>query len=116
MNILQLPAIVNSPTIRKDKSMTLKFETREISPEEMTYLMTMMNTEGWLLFSQNEFTSPKELIPKESADVKVKSPSKRLYDVIYIMWIQQGKPGGEYYAYYKVVMEELIEEIKKRLV
>ena len=49
-----LPTILNPISRRKDKSVKLSMETRELSPSEILTLMSMEGEERWLMFSSNK--------------------------------------------------------------
>lgn len=105
-----LPAMFNNLTLLKDGSVNLKFDTRELSGEEISALLGYRNTEGWLQFSQNnEFKAP----PKENAKTDNASPSERMRDVIYALY-KDRNAEGTFETYYATRMEQLIELLKTK--
>lgn len=116
MNKLILPAQINPPTIRKDGSIKLSFDSRELTAEEYMMVMGFRHSEGWLAYQPNEMGVPE--LPSEPAEVESKSPSKRQYDVIYILFKQAEKEGtfvGLFDTYYKQIMEGIIGKLKDKI-
>lgn len=113
---LILPAIINPPTIRKDGSISLRFDSRELSPEEYMTIMGFRNTEGWVAFSPNEDGIPD--LPEEHAEVDTKTPSERLRAVMFVWYKQQTDSGnfvGTFDAFRNEKMEKIIETVKSKL-
>lgn len=73
--------------------------------------------EGWLLFSPNKEIAEITAIPDEKADAMTgqKTQAQRLRGVIYRIWDQKNKPGGDFESYYRSYMERLIEREKANL-
>lgn len=115
MSTLTLPAQINPPSFRKDRSVTLKFETRELTAEEFQTIMAFQNTEGWLLFSQNQISI--EHVPKSEASLDLKSPSERMRSALYALYKQESQKMfvGTFESYYKGKMEQYIEHIISKL-
>ena len=97
---------------RNDGSAGLRFATQELSPEEFADLKKALNNFGWLLFQENSFKL--DDLPKEEAEEKNKTPSKRLRAVLHVLWQQEGKPG-EFESFYRDRMEKLIDWVKGKL-
>jgi len=88
--MIRLPAYFTGYRRRKDRSASLSFVTQEISSEELKQIDELVMTEsfGWLLFKENEMPD----IPEEDAenDDDSKSPSKRLYNRMFVYWKEKG--------------------------
>lgn len=113
---LILPAVINPPSIRKDGSVSIKFDSRELSSEEYMMIMGFRNCEGWLAFQPNEDGIPD--LPKERAEVDQKTPSERLRAVLYIWYKQEtesNKFTGSFEAFRNEKMEKIIEGVKSKL-
>ncbi len=110
-----LPVQLNPISRRRDKSVKLSFETRELSPEETMSLMSLEGAEMWLCLANEE----REIeIPEEKPEIEEKSQSERLRNVLYVLYKQQvekGKYVGIFDAFKKERMEQLIEVIKSKL-
>lgn len=108
-----LPATFSKITSRADRSYKIEFETRELG-EDAVKLMTMLQSEGWLLFSPNELEATD--VPDEKADAMTgqKTPSKRLRSVIFLLWKNRGQ-NGSFETYYQTQMEQIIDQLKSKL-
>ena len=110
--MFQVPAILTGFSTRQDGGASIRFATNEISDEEFLVLKKFQGTFGFVLFKENAFKE--EEVPKEDAEDKNKTPSKRLRACIFILWQQEGSKGT-FDAYYREKMEKLIEWVKGKL-
>lgn len=101
---------------RKDKSATLTFETLEQTPEEIGELHATTGTFGYLMFkSENQLTDSEiKDINNLETEVHGKSKSKRLMNVMFVLWEQQGKEG-KFEDFYAHEMECIITQVKDEL-
>lgn len=112
--IILLPAILKPITGRMDKSVTLKFETRELKGEEVAILFNKTGIEGWLAFKENEILESE--MPKEPAETGMKSQSQRLRGVIFLLWSQRvGGDRDSFNTFYHDRMEKFIQDIKDEM-
>lgn len=115
-----LPAVLNPISRRKDRSVKLNFETRELTPTEVLSLMSLEGSEGWLMYQPNEYSSEEAQNALETselgrAEVSIKSPSERLRSVIFVHYKQateEGKYVGIFDTFYKEQLEKIIEGYK----
>ena len=111
-----LPAMLNPISRRKDKSVKLSYETRELSPEETIALMAMEGTEMWLCMAASSEELPDA--PQEAPDLDTKSPATRLRSVLYILYqkaVDEGKYVGLFQSYYADRMEKIISQLKEKI-
>jgi len=116
MKNVVLPAILKPISRRADKSVMLKFDSREFDPEELLSIMALEGVEGWIQFSPNqEFND----VPEENAKVSdLKSPSARLKAALYRVYMEETKNGkyiGLFQSYYDDKMEKFIQHTLSRL-
>ncbi len=116
MSKIILPALINPPTFRKDGSIKLSFDSRELTAEEIFTIMQMRHVEGWLAFAPNE----NELeIPEEKATLDDEvSPSERLRNVMFVWYKQEVDAQrfvGLFDTFRKEKMEKIIEGVKTKL-
>jgi hypothetical protein len=112
---IQIEAHMLMPNFRKDRCGTLKFTSaRELSKEEREILLEAgVNDElGWLLWSHNQHQIAD--LPTEVATDSGKTSSKRLRDVLFVLWVQEGKKG-DFETFYRERMEKIIGMIKAKL-
>lgn len=114
---LTLPASLNPISRRKDRSVKLSFETRELTPSETLALMAMEGAEGWLVYAPSEGEIKNEDIPNEKPELGQKTPSERLRARIYVHYMQAVEDGlyiGIADNFYKEQMEKIIEGYSKK--
>lgn len=95
---------VKKITTLADGSFKLELVTQELDDE----------TALALIKNRNKFIDEVVEVPAIEEDAG-KSPSQRLRGVIYRLWEQNGKEGGSFEIYYRMVMELLIEKYKEKL-
>lgn len=100
-----LPAGFDNLSLRKDGSVSLKFDTRELTGEEIQILLGYRNVEGWLQFA---LTDQFEKAPEESPNLDLKSKSQRLRDAMYVRY-KEKKIVGVFDNYYNTRMEQYIQ-------
>lgn len=96
-----------------DGGLRLGFATQEMGLPEQVEALSMHDKFGYLLFNANPISESD--IPKESAEDKNKTPSKRLRAVLYLLWKQTATPDSDFEIFYRDKMEKLIDQIKARL-
>lgn len=110
-----LPASLNPISRRKDKSVKLSLETRELSHDELLILMAMEGAEMWLCLAPNAEDLE---VPEEQAVLDEKSASERLRNVLFVWYKQEtdaGKFVGLFETFRKEKMEKIIEGVKTKL-
>jgi len=115
MQIL-LPVQLNPISRRKDKSVKLSLETRELGTDEILTLMSFEGQEAWLSLAFNQEQLPEA--PTENAEIETKSHAQRLRSVLYILYkqaIDNGKFVGTFDSYYQTKMETVIEQLKSKI-
>lgn len=108
----QAPAILTSVSYSKDGGVRLGFTTNELTDEDKVIIAKFYQKFGFVLFKSNEFTL--EDVPKEQAEDKNKTPSKRLRAVLFLLWKQTGEKG-DFEAYYRTQIEKMIDVVKGKL-
>lgn len=117
MTKIILPASLNPLSRRKDKSVKLSFETRELSPDETLSLMALEGAEMWICMSidQKEADVPDNM---GAVEIGEKTPSERLRNVLFVWYKQEtdtGKYVGLFENFRKEKMETIINGVKSKL-
>ena len=110
--MIRLPCYLTGFSSKSDGSASVRFNTQELTAEDFANLKNDLNGYGWLVFQSNEVKL--EDMPKEDAEDKQKTPSKRLRAVIFIEWTQKGKQG-DFEQFYREKMDRVIEHFKSKL-
>lgn len=111
--MIKLPCYFTNYSRRKDRSVSLRFETQELSTVELGEIDALVMDEvfGTLLFKANAI-QPDD-IPTEDAEETGKTPSKRMRDILYVEFTQKG--GSDWPTYYRTRMDELCAKLKAQL-
>lgn len=115
---ITLPVQLNPISRRKDRSVKLSFETRELQPSEILSLMTFEGSEMWLLLASVEAEMVPTDVPNTKPELGIKSRSERLRDVIFV-WFKQCVADqtfiGDFETFYTQKLESIINGIKTKL-
>ena len=118
--IIQVQAQITSLRPLVDKSASVTLHTKELAPEEFLVLLEHNNKAGWFLFKDDEAEFTLADVPKENSGFEDgKSPSERLYNVLFVFWNQADKLKKEYPVfgdYYRAQMEKIIHQFKNKLI
>lgn len=111
--MIQVAGILKGFSTARAGGVHLRFETNEITPEQVAELTRFVDQFGWILIQPNRFYETD--IPKEQANDDSKSPSQRLRSVLFIRH-QQIKSEQDFNVYYSQFIETVIQKIKDQLV
>lgn len=115
---IQLPVLITSLATKVDGSIKISLETRELQGTEAAKVFELRGREAWVLIAPQAFEDDVKL-PTERADPSVgtKTPSQRLRAVIFRLWEQQGSRSGvDFESYYRMKLENIIDQYKEKLV
>lgn len=116
--MLTIPVIFKSFRSLVDKTLSITFETSEISPADVGQLATKQGTFGYLAFKDEPFTDvEKEALEalKTDFDDKGKTHGQRLRAVLYRLWEKDNEGRKVFHDYYIAKMETLIDHFKGKL-
>lgn len=117
MTGLLLPTIVTSIRSLRDGSVSLTLESQELSPAKAGELFSFRGKVTMMYLSPKETITQQEIKQVEAidAEIEAKTPSKRLRDVIYVLWTQQPEGYKEFNDFYKFKMNVITEHLKSKL-
>jgi hypothetical protein len=111
------PAQINSVKTLTDGTVKLDVAiAKELPADEMAILFEARKLGvGWFLFSPNKITEA--AIPKEQAEASFegKTPSQRMYNVLYVRWRELTNQSKPFDVYYQEQMSYLIDRLKQDL-
>lgn len=117
--MITVPAILESVSTRKDRTLKLIFGTNELSPSQAGQLLADTEKFGWLAFKGESFnveeTRAMEALKAETSD-GFKSDSQRLRAVLYRCWEQDNNGFTTFARYYSHYMEQIINHYKSKIV
>ena len=112
------PAILDGYTRRKDRTVSLRFITQEKTSSEVMNIDETLDQFGILYFRGEENMNTEEVEELDKIDLDIydepKSQSKRLRNVLFILWKQEGEKG-DFKKFYKQKTEEIIQHFKNKL-
>jgi hypothetical protein len=115
MEGLLLPVVISSIRSLKDGSVSVCVETQELSPAKAGELFSLRKKVAMMYLSPKDVITQKEMdqVNAITADLpQGKTPSKRMYNVLYILWKQDPEGYKDFQLYYMAKMEDYIENLK----
>ena len=109
MKAINLQLVLEGLTSKKDRSLSLRFSTPELSSTEKATLMDLQGQvlESLLQPSDEEFPDIQEV----KNEVDRKTPSARLRGILWVLWDKRGRQG-DFNSWYTQNMEKFIQKIK----
>lgn len=112
MKAITCPVILTGAATRSDGSLSLRFSTPELAPDEKVAFMELQNKNLKLLLQPDG--EQLEALKEIKGEFDSRTPSQRLRSVLFVWWSQAGKQG-EFEDFYLKKMEGLIEAVKQKL-
>jgi len=116
--MLIIPAILETFSSLKDKTLKIVFSSNELNPEQLLGVAKNVQNFGFLAFKQDAFKQT-EIDTLKDLDSKYedkgKSKSKRLKSVLFVSYKQDNKGYEVFDDYYNFIMEKIIEHYKNKL-
>ena len=116
--MLKLPATFDGFSSRSDGSFGVRFSTQEMGGEGMKMLADHVRRFGWLLFAEESEGVDSTDIPEEKVERDDISPSKRLYNVLFVLWNQlteKKKTDEPFNVWRERQMEKMINALKNKI-
>ena len=102
---------------RKDKTVSIRFVTQELTPAQVMEIHQMLDTYGVLYFKPGEKLAKEEIEELDKIDLDLydqpKTQSQRLRGVLYKLWQQE--KVGDFKDFYKIQTDKIIEHFKTKL-
>jgi|ERR1035437_4259592 hypothetical protein len=111
---LQFASQIESVNAKADKTLSIKIGTQELSPDDASYLLSMMGNVVWVGIAETEIKSLEvpDVIPEFKGE---KSPSQRLKAIIYVLWKEKTDQKEAFPRYYDSYLSKIIEQLKTKL-
>jgi len=110
-------AILDGYNRRKDKSVSLRFVTQELTTEQVSDIDRALDTFGVLYYRGEEQLNKDEVAELDAIELDLydepKTQSQRLRNVLYKYHQQHGK--GDFKDFYKTETERIITHYKNKL-
>jgi hypothetical protein len=115
---IKLPAIFSGIRSRKDKTLSLTFDTQELAGQDAARLMDLQQSYCALLIAPQASDLERAEVPEyRMPEGSTKTPGQRLRAVLYIYHEQQGGEAvlGPFNSWYERVIERYINLWKAKL-
>ena len=111
-------AILDGYQRRKDKSVSIRFVTQELTTNELAEIDRCLDTFGVLYYRGTEHVNAEEIEELDNLELDLydqpKKQSQRLRNVMYKVFVERG--GQEDFKdYYKAETEKIIKHYKNKL-
>ena len=114
--IIQFSASIDEVKRNKDRTLRIKLDTQELSPEESAHIFSLQDLQIWVAMAEIEIKKQDIQIPDIIPEFKgEKSPAETMKAVIYRIWEQRTDKKQTFPDFYKSYMFKLIEGLKQKL-
>lgn len=111
-------AILDGYQRRKDKSVSIRFVTQELTTNEVAEIDRCLDTFGVLYYRGTEHVNTEEIDELDNIELDLydqpKKQSQRMRNIMYKVWMEQGGQG-DFKEYYKKETEKIIQHYKNKL-
>lgn len=117
MNGIILACYVESLTTRKDKSVKITLSTQELSEGNAGQVFGLQSKLAAVYISVKDTIDQREMDQIDQIDPEFggKTQSKRIRDVLYILFTQGNEGHKTFEQYYKAKTEVIINELKSKI-
>ena len=103
---------------KRDKSISLRFETQEKTSNEIAFIDSLLDTFGYLYFKAQETLTDEEIKELDNLDTDLydnpKTQSQRLRNVLF-KYHEQMNTDISFKDFYKLETDKIINHYKKKL-
>jgi hypothetical protein len=101
----------------KDGSISITFETQELSPGKIGEVYALRNKVAYLYVSAQQISLPEQVkISSMEPEMAGKSPSLRLRNVLFVSHSQNNEGYPDFDSFYRAKMELIISTYKSNLI
>lgn len=116
MRGILLATIVESIKTRKDNTVCITLGTNELSQGKAGEIFGLVNKIASVYICAETVTQREiDQVDKVQPEMEGKSQSKRIRDVLYILFTQNNEGWKDFDAYYKTKTEAYIEHLKSKI-
>ena len=105
MNQINFSAELEDIKARKDRTLSIKLSTQELSKDDTAYIFDLFNKPIFIGMAETDIK--KLEIPDSAVEfASEKSPSKRFKDRLFVYW-KHTKGQGDFEGWYRATLEDL---------
>lgn len=112
---LQFSSIIDNIKANKDRTLAIKLETQEMSPEETANIFGQMTKQIWVCMADVPVTPDDLEIPESTAEIGDKTPSQRLRNRMYAYYKETHKDDTGFRAWYENALDKIGNEYLKKI-
>lgn len=112
-----IPVYVSKMLSRKDRTWSIVIETNELTPDKIAQIAQMQGQYGVMAFKESELQH-NERTMLDSVDTSIKggvSPSQRMRNLMYKLYIQDPEGFSKFQSYYEHKMERISKHLMSLL-
>lgn len=111
---LQFSAQIDGVNAKKDRTLSVKIGTQELTAEDSSYLFDLMGKQIWIGLAETpiEILDVPEIVPEMRGD---KTPSQRLRGLLYVLWDTKTDKQRTFPQFYEDYVSKLCEQLKAKL-
>ena len=107
--IIQLSAIIDGITAKKDRTLSIKLGSQELEPEEMAKIFEHQGHQIWVAMAEHALKSDDLDIPEVVDELDNKTPSKRFRDRLAVYY--KGTKGKGSYEGFEIWYRSELEKL-----
>lgn len=104
--IIQFSASIDEAKRNKDRTLRLKIDTQELSPEDSARIFELQDAQIWIAMAEIPLKTEDFKIDEKATEGDEKTPSERLYGRMYVYW-KEKKIGGDFETWRRGQLDKL---------
>jgi len=104
--IAQFSAQINKAEANEDRTLKLKIDTQELSPEDTAVIFSFFQKQIWIDMAETSITQEQLNIPEVIDELEEKTPSERLRDRMFV-YHKEKKVQVKFNDWYKGQMDKI---------
>lgn len=113
--ILQFSAQIDSAKANNDRTLSLKLDTQELSPDDTSQIFEMFQKQIWCALAETAITKEDLNIPENIDPLDQKSPSQRLRDRMFVYWKAKYPTEKDFDSFYKKQLDDYGQKYLERI-
>lgn len=113
--IIQCSAQIDGVVAKKDRTLSVKIGTQELTPEETAKIFDHMGHQIWIAMAETALTREDLDMPEIVDELDKKSPSQRLRDRMAVYYKESHKNFEGFDDWYKKTLESLGQKYLDKL-
>jgi len=105
--IIQFSALIDGVNSKKDKTISIKLGTQELSPEHMAKIFEHQGHQIWVAMAEHELKDTDLEVPEVVEDLEKKTPSQRLRDRMAVYYKETKGNFEGFNEWYKTAIDKI---------